>query len=140
MTLKIHDFYAKDKLSTNKYYNILMNNVTFYLLCNKDGHYKEFSCQISKRYHYENIYFNYVDFPQNKIIEYNVLIDFIKNNKELLMNKWNLSEEEFEDLKYELKFALIRAYSTCSFPRKVFLEATVLFNCYINKILRRIVG
>ena len=138
MTIKVHNFYTRDKLSTNRYHNILMSSAIFYILCAKDGHYKEFSCQIPKKYHYENIFFNYVDFPQNKINEFNVLSDFIKNNKTALIEKWGLSKDEYCELKYELKLCLIKAYSTCSFPRRVILEATVLFNLFVNRILRRI--
>lgn len=139
MTLKVFDFHTKDKLSTNKYHNILMSSTTFYFLVSKNEEFKELSFQVPKRYHYESTYFNYVDFKIGKVIEYNIIYDFVKNNEELLKNKWNLTEEEYIELKEGLKLVLIREFSTCSIPRKVILETTVLFRIFINKVLRRIV-
>lgn len=140
MTLKVYDFHTKDKLSTNKYHNILMNSAMFFVLVSKDGKFKEFTFQIAKKYHYEPTYFNYVDFNINKVLEYNVLYDFIKNNKKLLCERWDLTEDEYIELKEGLKLVLIKEFSTCSIPRKVILETTVLFRIFINKVLRRIVG
>ena len=139
MTLKVYDFYTKDKLSTNRYHNILMNTCTFYILVSKDGGFKELDVTIPKKYNYESTYRNYVDFKQNKVIEYNVLYDYIKVNESSLSEKWNLTKDEFIELKEGLKLTLVREFSTCSVPRRVILETTVLFKMFINKILRRIV-
>ena len=53
MQLQVHDFYAKEKLSSNRYHNILMANALFYILVSEDGDFKEWSISIPKRYHYE---------------------------------------------------------------------------------------
>ena len=116
-----------------------MNMATFYIMLSVDGYFKEYSIQIPKKYHYEPTYFNYIDFPSNKIIEYNVLFDYVKNNEEALKDKWGLSDEEYHDLRDGLRLALIREYSTCSIPRRVLLETTVLFKIFVDRILRRIV-
>ena len=137
MAVKVYDFYAKDRVSTNKYHNILMNSTTFYILLNTPKGFKELSITIPKRYHYETTYFNYTDFAANKVSEYNVLNDFLKNNEELLKEKWGLSKEELLEVREELKLALVRMYSTCGFPRNVLLEASVLFKVFVNRVLRR---
>lgn len=140
MTLKLYNFYSPEKLSVNKHTNTLMANATFYLIFSKDGNFKEVTIQIPKKYHYEPVFFNYVDFSADKVNEYNVLDDFIGINQSSLKEKWSLSEEEYKQLKLGLKMTLIREYSTCSFPRKVILEARVLFDDFVNRILRRIFG
>lgn len=140
MALKVYSYYMKEKLSTNRYHNVLMNNATFYLIVNLDGEFKEWTIQISRKYHYENSLFDYVDFSLNKVLEYNVLADYIKNNEEALKDKWGLSDDEFLDLKDGLKLTLIREFSTCSFPRKVILEAKVLFKMFVRNFVRRLVG
>lgn len=140
MALKVYDFHTKDKLSTNKYHNILMNTCTFYILVSKNEDFKELDVVIPKRYHYESTYFNYVDFKQSKVIEYNVLYDYIRNNEKSLSDKWGLKKEEFIELKEGLRLVLIREFSTCSIPRRVILETTVLFKSFVDKILRRIVA
>ena len=137
MAVKVYDFYAKDRVSTNKYHNILMNSTTFYILLNTPKGFKELSITIPKRYHYEITYFNYTDFVANKVSEYNVLNDFLKNNEELLKEKWGLSKEELLEVREELKLALVRMYSTCGFPRNALLEASVLFKVFVNRVLRR---
>ena len=140
MTLKLYNFYAAEKLSINKHTNTLMSNATFYLAFSKDNEFKEVSMQIPKKYHYEPVLFNYIDFPVDKVNEYNVLDDYIGINQSSLKEKWNLSEKEYKQLKLQLMLVLIKEYSTCSFPRKVILEAHVLFNNFVNSILRRIFG
>ena len=115
-----------------------MSNAVFYILCEKDGAYKELSVQVPKKYHYETTYFNYTDFPSQKVTEYNILADFIKNNRGLIQEKWNFNDDEYNQLNNELKITLIRAHSTCSFPRKVILEAIVLFKLFIKNLVRRI--
>ena len=140
MSLKVYDFYTKDKISTNRYHNILMNGTLFYILVKMADTFKELDLQIPKKYHYEQTYFNYIDFSSNKVIEYNILFDFVKSNENLIKNKWGLSDEEFYDLRDGLKLALVREHSTCGFPRNVILETTVLFNFFVTRFLRRIVG
>ena len=118
----------------------MMSPADFYILLKLDDTFKEFSVQVPKKYHYETTYFNYVDFPANKVVEYNVLFDYVKTNANLLKDKWGLSDEEYNELKDGLKLALIREHGTCSIPRRVFLETTVLFKIWFDRILRRLVG
>ena len=115
-----------------------MSSAMFYILLSTPKGFKELSITIPKRYHYETTYFNYTDFAANKVSEYNVLNDFLKNNEELLKEKWGLSKEELLEVREELKLTLIRMYSTCGFPRNVLLEASVLFKVFVNRVLRSI--
>ena len=140
MTLKVYSFYIKEKLSVNRQTNVLINNATFYLIVSADGEFKEWSVQIPKKYHYEMTYFDFTDFTTNKALEYNVLLDYIKNNEESLKDKWGLCDEEYIELRDGLKLALIREFSTCSFPRKVILEAEVLFKMFADRFLGRMIG
>ena len=138
MAVKVYDFYTKDKLSTNRYHNILMSSAVFYILLSTPKGFKELSVTIPKRYHYETTYFNYTDFVVNKVSEYNVLNDFLKNNEELLKEKWGLSKEELLEVREELKLVLVKMYSTCGFLRNALLEASVLFKVFVNRVLRSI--
>ena len=137
MALQVHDFYTKEKLSTNRYHNVTMNNADFYILVSNDGKYRELSVQVTKKFHYERTV-NYGDFVVSKANEFNVLVDFIKSNKALIASKWHLSNEDYTDLLEGLELALIRQHSTCSFARKCFLEAAVLFKFLIQKVYGRL--
>ena len=115
-----------------------MSSATFYVLVNFKGTFKEFVFQIPKKYHYETALFDYVDFATNKLLEYNVLVDYIKNNKIAIREKWNLSENEFAELIDGLKLVLIRDFSTCGLVRKIFLKTAVLLKGFVNRILRSV--
>lgn len=137
MTLQVHDFYTKEKLSTNRYHNVTMNNADFYILVSDDGKYRELSLQVTKKFHYERTV-GYGYFKINKANEFNVLVDFIKSNKALILSKWHLNNEDYLDLMEGLELALIRQHSTCSFARKCILEAKVLFKFLVQKLYRRL--
>ena len=136
MSLEVLNFYTKDKLSTNRYRNILMFGTTFYLLVKIGEDIKEFTLQVPKKYRYERIC-SYRDFVADKVTEYNVLVDFVKNGKELVTEKWGLSEEEYEELIEGLKSILIKDFCTCGALRKWFLSAAVRVRSFIRKLVRR---
>ena len=77
MTIRVFDFYSRDRVSVVRRGNFLMNNATFYILVKKDGEIKELSVSIPKRYHFVNSY-DTEEFRADKRDEYNILIDFIK--------------------------------------------------------------
>lgn len=138
MTLKVHDFYTKEKLSTNRYHNILMSSTLFYILISDGcGEFKEFSITIPKRYHYERTV-NYGDFEVGKANEYNVLIDYIKHNECALEEKWHLTNIEYHELIEGLEKVLIQRYATCCDFTKLILFAGVCLKVLVKKISRRI--
>lgn len=137
MTLRVHDFYTKEKLRTNRYHNVTMNNTDFYILVSNKGEYKELKLQVVKKFHYERTV-NYGDFDVNKANEFNVLVDFIRSNEALILSKWHLDKEGYLDLMEGLELALIKQHSTCSSIRKYFLEVGVLFKFLVQKVYRRL--
>ena len=138
MTLKVHDFYTKEKISTNRYHNILMQNCTFYILVSNEGNsFRELSLYITKKYHYERSV-SYGKFSINKANEYNVLVDYIHNNTKALKEKWHLTDIEFEELLEGLEKILVQRYSTGSGLSRWLLFAAVCIKLFMKKFNRRI--
>ena len=138
MSIKVHNFCTKDKLSTNRYHNILMQAAVFYITVSDDsGNFRELALNVVKKFHYER-HVSYGNFDTAKANEYNVLVDFIINNKKNVIEKWHLEEGEYEDLLEGLKMCLIRYYATCSGFERLLLEAAEVFKSFVRKICRRI--
>lgn len=137
MSLKVHNFYTKDKLSTNRYSNVLMNNADFYILIEHEGKFRELVLQVPKKYHYERRVF-YGNFQVQKANEYNVLVDYIESNKGLIIPKWHLEEGEYEDLMDGLKLCLVKGYSLCSDFERFAKVAALLCRGFIRKFVRSI--
>lgn len=129
MTIRVFDFYSRDRVSVVRRGNFLMNNATFYILVKKDGEIKELSVSIPKRYHFVNSY-DTEEFRADKRDEYNILIDFIKYNKESLCNKWEFSELDFTSLTEGLEIAFINLYSKHGFLIKCLLKAWIVFKYF----------
>lgn len=136
MTLKVLDFRTKDKMITNRYHNVMMANAYFIIFIEVCGKFKEFAVQVPKRYHYERT-LGYGNFLSSKVNEYNVLVDFIRNNEAHIKDKWHLSQEELEELLDGIKLCLIQEYSTCS-KFKSFLLSLPIFIAALLRIVRRI--
>ena len=137
MALKVHDFYTKEKLSTNGFHNIVMANAVFYILYSVSDKFKELSIQIPKKFHYEKEV-NTKDFKTSKATEYNVLVDFIKNNVEGIREKGHLNKEEFKELLEGLYLVLLQRYCTKTLPVKYVTEAFALLKILVNRFMRRI--
>lgn len=130
MTLKVLDFRTKDRISINRYRNVVMADACFIILVKEDEKFRELVVQIPKKYHYEKE-LNYGEFDVLKVTEYNVLTDYIKSNKFLIQEKWHLTEDKVEELLLELKLLLINNYSTCDSLRKIILRFSVLYKLFI---------
>lgn len=109
MTIEVFDFYTKEKLNVDKRHRLLLSNALFYVLLEVDGKSKEFSIQVPKKFHYDRFY-RYCDFVHGKVVEFSILIDFIKNNKELVQSKWCLTDKEYYRLITQLEYTFIRNY------------------------------
>jgi hypothetical protein len=129
MAIKVYDFYSRDKVCVVKKGNFLLNNAEFYILVNKDGEIKELSVQVPKRYHFITL-LNYGEYTASKKDEYDVLVDFIKYNKELLQNKWELSDLEYTELLEELEFCLISLHSKYNWLIKALLKVLVVLKYF----------
>ena len=129
MAIKVYDFYSRDKVCVVKKGNFLLNNAEFYILVNKDGEIKELSVQVPKRYHFITL-LNYGEYTASKKDEYDVLVDFIKYNKELLQNKWELSDLEYTELLEELEFCLISLHSKHNWFVKALLKVLVVLKYF----------
>lgn len=137
MSLAVHNFCTKEKLVANRYHNLLLQNALFYIIVSKGEEFRELAVNISKKFHYER-HVSYGDFETVKVNEYNVLVDFILNNKKELIEKWHLEEGEIEELLEGLKLCLIRDYSTCSGIKRYFLMLCVLLGALLQKFYRSI--
>lgn len=115
-----------------------MADALFYILYSKDGNYKECSIQIPKKYHYENTYYNYTDFIATKVMEYNVLFDYVKSNKDSLKEKWGLSEEDYIEIKEGLREVLIKEYFKGEILKYWTLLGTFLLKKFVRRLVRRI--
>ena len=136
MSLRVHNFCTKDKLSTNKYHNILMGSALFYILVSKGEEFRELAVNITKKFHYER-HVSYGDFDVTKANEYNVLVDFILSNKDSLIEKWHLEEGEIEDILEGLKLYLVENFSTCSGFKRIIWIAFVVLGGLLRRIIRR---
>ena len=138
MTLQVYDFYTKDKLSTNRYHNIMMSVALFYILISDGkGTFKELSLNVPKRYHYERTV-NYGEFEVGKANEYNVLVDFITHNENMLIEKWCLTSEGYCELIEGLEKVLVTRYSTCCDFKKWLMFASVCLKNFVKNLSRRV--
>lgn len=136
MALKVLDFRIKEKLSINRYHNVVMADAYFAILINDDRGFRELAVVVPKKYHYERE-LKYGDFATIKVTEYNVLVDYIRSNKLLIQEKWHLTEGEIEELLLGLKLLLINNYSTCTPLRKVILRLSLLWKMWNKKLVVR---
>ena len=134
MTIKVFDFRTTGKLSANCY-DALINSVTFVMMIDKDHSFKEFTVTIPKRYHFISLTKG-SDYIVGKAREYNVLKDFIVNNKDMLCEKWGLNNIEYEELLEGLYECLIVEYGKAS----DFAKWCMLLPITLKRIVRRIFG
>ena len=134
MTIKVFDFRTVGKLSANCY-DALVNNATFVMMVSHDGEFKEFSVTIPKRYHFITLTERKKYIP-NKAKEFDVLKDFIVDNKQMLCDKWKLNEREYEELLDGLQECLILEYGKFS----KFMKAVLLFPISLKRFVRRMFG
>ena len=133
MTIKVFDFRTTGKLSINGCYDSLVNNATFVMLVDKDGEFKEFSVIIPKRYHFILVT-NPREYNVGKSREYDVLRDFIVNNKSMVCEKWKLDDEEYEELKDGLFECMILEYG----KQPDLVKLIMLLPITLKRIVRRI--
>ena len=135
MTIKVFDFRTTGKLSVNASCDALMQGATFIMLVDKDRQFKEFMVTIPKRYHFITLT-SPANFLTGKTKEYDVLKDFILDNKSMLCDKWKLSKSEYEELLEGLWICLIEEYSKYS----SFVKWLMLFPISFKKFVRRTFG
>ena len=135
MTIKVFDFRTTGKLSINGCYDALVNGAHFIIMVDKDGSFKEFSVIIPKRYHFV-LLTDHKEYKPNKAREYDVLKDFIMDNKSMLCDKWKLSNSEYEELLEGLWICLIEEYGR----QPEFVKRLMLFPISFKKVVRRVFG
>ena len=135
MAVTVHDFYPRHPLNTNGLSRLVMANVLFYVLATVKGKVKEFKVQIPKKFHY-NVLLKRGNFIAHKATEYNVLVDFLKDNADTFMEKWNLNNKEFNELLRGIYLILVSQYSVIPPFLKRILEVKV----YIEVLLDNVVG
>ena len=135
MTIKVYDFRTIGKLSINGCYDSLVNSATFIMMVDKDGQFKEFSVIIPKRYHFV-LLTDYKQYKPNKAREYDVLKDFIVDNKEMLCDKWDLSDEEYKELLEGLYECLIEEYGKFSDLAKCIMLLPITLKKFVRRIFR----
>ena len=133
MTIKVFDFRTTGRLSVNACCDALMQGATFVMLVDKDGTFKEFMVTIPKKYHFVSIT-QPREYNVGKSREYDVLKDFIVDNKQMICDKWNLSNEEYEELLEGLYVCLIEEYGKFS----NFMKRIILLPITLKKFVRRI--
>lgn len=136
MALKVLDFYVANKLSSNKFGKLLMQDALFCIMAEVHGVVKELATIVSKKYHYKE-YKTCGDFIPQKVNEYNVLMDFLIYTKSRIKERWDLSEGEYQDLIKGLEICLIEKYSKCSPLKRVLLLGQGIFRGLISKVKRR---
>ena len=109
MAIEVFDFYTKEKINVDRKHNLLLSNALFYVLLEVKGKSKEFSVQVPKKFHYERFY-KYGDFTRGKVVEFSILKDFIRYNKELMQSKWCLTDKDYYDLLIQLEYTFIKNY------------------------------
>lgn len=135
MAVTVHDFYPRHPLNTNGLNRLVMANVLFYVLATVKGKVKELKVQIPKKFHY-NVLLKRGNFIAHKATEYNVLVDFLKDNAGTFMEKWNLNNKEFNELLRGIYLILVSQYSVIPPFLKRILEVKV----YIEVLLDNVVG
>lgn len=121
MALEVLSFYTKRKLNVLNSLDIVATSVYFHILIKQDIKIRELVAFIPRKYRFKRT-LSSNDFEQEKLLEYNVLIDFIEDAKERLLPKWHISEEDLLELKEELLTCLIQNHSTCHAWKEVLLK------------------
>ena len=129
--LKVLDFYKDDKIKLNKVANILMLPASIYVIVRQDKNIKEFLINIPKKFCYSVIKKDFI--KRTKIDEYSILKDFLLFSKEMILKKFQISEEDYNDLILGIDLCVIDKYSNLSkFSKKL----EILKNICIDGIRR----
>lgn len=134
MAIEVFDFYTKEALNVDRPRNLLLSNALFYILLKINGKEKELSIQVPKKFHYERFY-KYADFTRFKAVEYSILSDFIRCNKDLVKSKWGLGERDYLRLVTKLEAAFIKNY----YVRGLLWEWVMLFGVWIEELIDTLV-
>lgn len=136
MPVIVHDFYTRHPLNTNGLNRLVMANALFYVLATVRGKIKELKVQVPKKFHY-NAILKRGNFIAHKATEYNVLVDFLKDNSDSFMEKWNLNNKEFNELLRGIYLILVSQYSVIPPFLKRILEAKAYLEVLLDKGIRR---
>ena len=132
MTISVIDFYRKIE-DTNPFIKEL-KDPTFFILAYVNGKMRELTLKLVGNYPY--IGFSTKDFQPDAYKNYHIILNFIKGERsEAVRKSWGLTTEDFNELKHELGFTLIKSHATCGWFKKVFLMFKALLRSYFGGIL-----
>ena len=137
MALEVLSFYTKRKLKTQDAIHLVMTSTYFHVLIRQGKKIRELIAYIPKKYTYRDI-LKSKEFDKEKLKEYNVLLDFLKEAKERVMLKWHISEESFEDLLLGLKLCLIEHDCTAAPFKKLLLKYEQILRIKVHRLIRGI--
>ena len=135
MALEVLSFYTKRKLNVLDSLDIVATSVYFHILIKQDIKVRELVAFIPRKYRFKRT-LNSTNFEQDKLLEYNVLVDFIEDAEERLLPKWHISEEDLLELKEELLSCLIKNHCKCPAWKEVLLKYLHAAKIFILRLIR----
>ena len=137
MTLEVLSFYTKRKLKTQDAISLVVTSTYFHVLVKQEKKIRELIAYIPKKYSYRKT-LKSKEFDVDKLREYNVLFDFLKEAKERVMLKWYISEDSYEDLLLGLKLCLIEHDCKAPLLKKLLLKYKQVLEIKVRRIIRGI--
>lgn len=135
LTLEVLSFYTKRKLNVLNSLDIVATSIYFHILIKQDVKVRELVAFIPRKYKFKRTLLS-SNFEQEKLLEYNVLVDFIEDAKERLIPKWHISEEDLLELKEELLTCLIQNHCSCPAWKEVLLKYLHTLKIVILRFIR----
>ena len=107
----VTDFYTKGNCRIHNTCALTMSEVTFIISTGFVGRQKDLELHIPKKYKFKRDFsvYSYVGFK--KATEYNLLIDYLKQERQDLKVKWFICDDTYDELLTGLKICLLENYA-----------------------------
>lgn len=130
--IKVLDFYRK-KDSINPFITVLKDPV-FCILVNDESKTKELILNIKGEFPYMNCP-DLESYEEEAYKDYEIIIDFLLGeSRELLRDRWGLTDKEYEKFIFELKKVLIENHSFYDWFKKKLLVFLEFLKFYTGRI------
>lgn len=107
----VTNFYTKGSCRIHNIHALTMSEVTFIISTSFFGRQKDLEVHIPKKYKFKRDFsiYSYVGFKKGT--EYNLLIDYLKQERQDLKVKWFICDETYDELLIGLKICLLENYA-----------------------------
>lgn len=119
MPLEVIDFYIKEKVHTTPF-RVLVNSASFLICVLEDKVTKGLEVTVPAKYKFSRFLIS-KNYDQEALKQYNILVDYVLNNKKQLKDKWCLTNKRYDELLYGLRLCLAEKYSKGNLFKRIFI-------------------